>query len=170
MPHPIGQSTGSGNASGGLPIDQLINQTSSSQPVPAQTGTGSQLGQNEFLQLLTTQLQYQDPLQPMDDTQTIAQLAQFSSLQAQNNLVTQFQSFEQNFSVLQGATLIGRNVTASAPDASGNTSTLSGTIAGMQVVNGLPQYTIKDVNGNIISDGNGNPLLITPQQLTGVSN
>ncbi|MFI5337002.1 MAG: flagellar hook capping FlgD N-terminal domain-containing protein, partial [Opitutales bacterium] len=39
------------------------------------------LGEQDFLQLLSTQLQNQDPMQPMDDTQFIAQMAQFSSLQ-----------------------------------------------------------------------------------------
>ena len=40
-----------------------------------------ELGQDAFLQLLTTQLSHQDPLQPQGDTEFIAQLAQFSSLE-----------------------------------------------------------------------------------------
>ena len=39
------------------------------------------LGQDAFLQLLTTQLSHQDPLKPQGDTEFIAQLAQFSSLE-----------------------------------------------------------------------------------------
>jgi flagellar basal-body rod modification protein FlgD len=39
------------------------------------------LGRDAFLQLLTTQLSHQDPLQPQGDTEFIAQLAQFSSLE-----------------------------------------------------------------------------------------
>jgi flagellar basal-body rod modification protein FlgD len=42
---------------------------------------GSGLGQDAFLQLLVTQLQHQDPMQPQDDSQFLAQLAQFSSLE-----------------------------------------------------------------------------------------
>ncbi len=38
------------------------------------------LGAGDFLQLLTTQLKNQDPTQPVDNTQMVAQLAQFSSL------------------------------------------------------------------------------------------
>ncbi|PIE03219.1 MAG: hypothetical protein CSA81_03550 [Acidobacteria bacterium] len=41
----------------------------------------NELGQEAFLNLLTTQLQYQDPLNPQSDTEFIAQLAQFSSLE-----------------------------------------------------------------------------------------
>ena len=40
----------------------------------------SELGKDEFLKLLVTQLQNQDPLNPQDDTQFISQLAQFSAL------------------------------------------------------------------------------------------
>jgi flagellar basal-body rod modification protein FlgD len=42
---------------------------------------GNALGQADFLTLLTKQLQYQDPMSPMDDKSFIAQMAQFSSLQ-----------------------------------------------------------------------------------------
>src|SRR5579875_211762 len=43
-------------------------------------GGNGQLGQDTFLKLLVAQLQYQDPLQPMDSTQFVTQLAQFQSL------------------------------------------------------------------------------------------
>jgi flagellar basal-body rod modification protein FlgD len=46
-------------------------------PKPRQTD----LGRDAFLQLLTTQLAHQDPLQPQADTEFIAQLATFSSLE-----------------------------------------------------------------------------------------
>jgi len=44
------------------------------------------LGKNEFLKLLTAQLQQQDPTQPMDSTAFVSQLAQFSSLEQMNNV------------------------------------------------------------------------------------
>lgn len=46
----------------------------------------SPLDKDAFLKLLVTQLQYQDPLNPMNDTEYIAQLAQFSSLEQMQNL------------------------------------------------------------------------------------
>ena len=47
---------------------------------------GNTLGQEDFLKLLTKQLQYQDPMSPMDDKEFIAQMAQFSSLQHMNTM------------------------------------------------------------------------------------
>lgn len=43
--------------------------------------SGDVTGKNEFLQLLVTQLQNQDPLNPMDNTEFLSQMAQFSSLE-----------------------------------------------------------------------------------------
>ena len=48
----------------------------------------SELGKDAFLTLLVTQLQHQDPLSPQDNSEFIAQLAQFSSLEALQNLST----------------------------------------------------------------------------------
>jgi flagellar basal-body rod modification protein FlgD len=43
------------------------------------------MGKDQFLKLLVTQLQFQDPLNPQDDTQFVAQLAQFSTLETNQN-------------------------------------------------------------------------------------
>jgi flagellar basal-body rod modification protein FlgD len=49
------------------------------------------LGQDAFLQLLVTQLQHQDPTQPMDDQAFIQQLATFSSLEKLTSIDTSLQ-------------------------------------------------------------------------------
>ena len=48
--------------------------------------TDNNLGKDAFLNLLVTQLQYQDPLEPASDTEYIAQMAQFSTLEQLQNL------------------------------------------------------------------------------------
>ena len=60
-------------------IDQ-VNRAGSSQPAPSSDGGFGALGQGDFLKLLTTQLQQQDPFAPVDNTDMLAQMAQFSAL------------------------------------------------------------------------------------------
>jgi flagellar basal-body rod modification protein FlgD len=68
-------------------IDPTSSTTGGSSTSGASNDTGTKnratdaLGRDAFLQLLTTQLAHQDPLQPQGDTEFIAQLAQFSSLE-----------------------------------------------------------------------------------------
>ena len=63
-------------------INSLLASTSASTASSTTTDSStSSLGMDAFLQLLVTQLQYQDPLDPMDDKEFVAELAQFSSLE-----------------------------------------------------------------------------------------
>ncbi|MEM9101750.1 MAG: flagellar hook assembly protein FlgD [Pseudomonadota bacterium] len=80
-----------------------------------QVGTGgdNDLGQEEFLTLLTTQLASQDPFKPMENTDFIAQMAQFSSLEGINDLTESFESLASSLSsnqALQASSLVGRSV------------------------------------------------------------
>lgn len=67
--------------------------TGTTSPDTATTSkTGKELGKDAFLQLLTTQLAHQDPMQPQADTEFIAQLAQFSSLEQLQSMRTTLDS------------------------------------------------------------------------------
>lgn len=152
----------------GLPINSLVNVN---QPAAPAAGSNTALGSDAFLKLLTTELQNQDPEKPMDDTQSVSQLAQFSALQAQVATSTAFSAFQSNFGVMQAATLIGKNATVNSTDpASGNTSSIVGTIKTINVVNGSPEFTMADKSGNVITDGNGSPAMFTTSQITSIGN
>ena len=60
------------------------------------------LGANDFIKLLTAQLQNQDPTAPVDNSQMIAQLAQFSSLSAANSTSDTLKSIETKLDKLTG--------------------------------------------------------------------
>jgi flagellar basal-body rod modification protein FlgD len=72
-----------------------------------------QLGQNEFMQLMLAQLKNQDPMHAMDPSQFLGQLAQFSTVTGIQGLQNSFSTFSDSMrstQVLQGATMVGRDV------------------------------------------------------------
>ncbi len=147
------------------PISQLINVNQ-----PSIATASSTLGPNAFLQLLTTELQNQDPTSPQDPTQSVTQLAQMSQLQYQQQLTTAFQSFQSTFGVMQAASLIGKSATVNTgtANAGSNSSTVTGTISSISVQNGVPYFTMTNASGAPITDSNGNPLLFSTTQIVGI--
>ncbi len=117
----------------------------------------SQMGKEEFLRLLVTQLSHQDPLNPMDGQEFAAQLAQFSSVEQLLNIQqTLVDNGELNGMLAQGINsgvasgLIGRDIDASTPvlywDGGGASSAsvdLNGAAASVKVV-------LRDTGGNIV--------------------
>jgi flagellar basal-body rod modification protein FlgD len=82
--------------------------------VAASSVSGTSLSKDAFLQLLVTQMRYQDPLQPMDNSQFLAQLAQFTALEQLTNLAQTENQVLQSLQVVRlGAVqqLIGTQVT-----------------------------------------------------------
>ena len=94
--------------------------TSSTAPTGSQTIAGNF---NTFLQLLTTQLQNQDPLSPLDTTQFTQQLVEFASVEQQLNMNTNLQtliSMQQTSEATSALQLVGNTVTVN-----GNAAALS---------------------------------------------
>jgi flagellar basal-body rod modification protein FlgD len=69
----------------------------------------SALGKDQFLKILITQLQNQDPMQPMEDKEFIAQMAQFTSVEQLMNISTQLTALNQSLGSVSG--LIGKDIT-----------------------------------------------------------
>ena len=133
-------------------------------------GSNQVMGSNDFLQILMTELQNQDPTQPMDDTQSIAQLAQFSALSATQELNQSFQNFQSNFGVMQASGLIGKKVTVVSTDGTGHSSNITGTVSSIAVQNGVPSFTMTGSDGKEIADSKGAPLLFTTNSIVGIGN
>ncbi|MGI9256279.1 MAG: flagellar hook assembly protein FlgD [Salinispira sp.] len=68
------------------------------------------LGKDDYLRLLITQLQNQDPTNPMEDREFIAQMAQFSSLEQMTNLSAGFQNLAAILSAGQATSMLGKEV------------------------------------------------------------
>ena len=73
--------------------------------LPAKT-----MGQTEFLSLLVTQMRNQDPLKPVSDTEFIAQMAQFTSLEQTKEMGVDLQQLRQSYNLTQGTALMGKPV------------------------------------------------------------
>lgn len=115
---------------------------------PATTADKSkQLGKQDFLKLLMAQLQNQDPMKPMDDTQMIAQMAQFSALEATQSLQQTLQRATNNQTIAQAAALIGKYVQADQAD--GSTVTGAVTSVDFTSADGVVAPTVIVNNRNV---------------------
>lgn len=110
--------------------------------------------QNEFLQMMVAQIQNQDPLNPLDGTQYVSQLAQFSMVEGVENLrVLQQQNLTKmdTQQVLQSTNLVGREVMAPANSISTDKEqTLHGQINLQQTADAVA-LKVYDQNGNVVA-------------------
>ncbi|MBD5096287.1 MAG: hypothetical protein HDT40_04630 [Lachnospiraceae bacterium] len=99
--------------------------------------SGSDLDKDAFLQLLVTQMQYQDPLNPGDSTEYMSQLAQYSSLEATMNIS---ETLEKG----NALNLVGEYVIMNTTDSKGELSQISGLVEYATVKNGEVLLSIND--------------------------
>ena len=111
--------------------------TGSNTSTSKSTSGTSGLGESDFLNLLITQLKNQNPLEPMKDTDFIAQLANFSNLQ-------QMTSVNTNISAMNAAGLIGKQITTS-DGLSGTVSQVSIDAGNPSVYVGSKKYAMSDI-------------------------
>lgn len=95
------------------------------------TKTTQELGKDDFLKLLVTQLKTQDPLSPLEDKDFIAQMAQFTSLEQMKNMNNSVQ-------ITQATSFIGKQVTWA--DATGTEQT--GIVSSVRIVGGEPRVMV----------------------------
>lgn len=120
-------------------VDGKIQETAASSTSLSNTGkAGGNLGKDAFLQLLVTQMKYQDPLNPQDNSEYVAQLATFSQLEELQNMSGTMQ-------LSQATSLTGETVIMKTKSSvTGELGYVTGTVDYVVVENGKPYLCIED--------------------------
>jgi flagellar basal-body rod modification protein FlgD len=118
----------------------------STPPTTATTQSGKdQLNMTDFMNLMVSQLENQDPTNPMNADSFFAQMAQLGQVQGMDTL-------NQQMEVQQAQSLMGKVVTATTQNADGSngTGSVTGIVTQLNVVNGNYQLGIQDYNGGLV--------------------
>ncbi len=111
------------------------------------------LNQSDFLKLMTAQMQNQDPFNPVDNTQMVAQMAQFSSLAGISEMSTTMKSIADKLNVTSASdamAYVGKTVLTAGDTAYGRTS--GGLAGGIELGAAASNVnvTITDANGGVL--------------------
>lgn len=137
-----------------MSVSQVDSSTSSSGSASNSIASNSAAGlQDEFLQLMVAQINNQDPLNPMDGTQYLSQLAQLSTVEGIQNLNTlqsQGNTLLDTQQVLQSAQLVGKEVSVPVENISlDKAESLEGKV---RLTESAQSVTVKvtDINGQVV--------------------
>jgi flagellar basal-body rod modification protein FlgD len=126
---------------------------SAAAPAPASAATSSADAQDRFLKLLVTQLNNQDPLNPLDNAQLTSQLAQMSTVSGIEQLNTTVQALLDQSGAgqaLQAASMIGHAVLAPGSDMSGGGGSPSAFAVDLPSSAGSVKVSVVDAAGNTV--------------------
>ncbi|MBU3889998.1 MULTISPECIES: flagellar hook assembly protein FlgD [Methylosinus] len=104
--------------------------TSSSTTTSSTSSSTQTLGYDQFLTLLITEMKYQDPTEPMDATETVSQLASFSSVEQAVKTNTTLTSILNSNLLTQASSLIGKTVSSTDGSTSGVVASVSTSSSG----------------------------------------
>ena len=99
-----------------------------------------------LLEIVLTQLTYQDPLEPMDNFEFVSQLAQFSQIQLTQTMNDNLEVLVTAQTTEQASALLGKTV-----DVLAGSGTLSGTVTGISFSQGLATLTLETTSGQTIT-------------------
>lgn len=100
-----------------------------------------ELGKDQFLKILITQLKNQDPMQPLQDKEFIAQMAQFSSVEQLTNMAGEMKLLRQTMGMAPG--LIGKMVSWKGKDSTGVEVTKEGLVDAISFNDGKQYASVK---------------------------
>lgn len=136
-------------------VSSLSSAVSSANSATTSTNPRGQLTQEDFLKLLTTQLQYQSPSDPYDSGAMLEQMAQLTSLSASTKMEQTINELSKSLSAnqtLQAASIVGRNV--QVPSEIGNLVSGEG-LQGSVTLNSATTniaLTIRDQTGKVVKE------------------
>jgi flagellar basal-body rod modification protein FlgD len=110
--------------------------------MPTKADNGA-LGKDQFLKLFVAQLQHQDPMNPMNDSEFMGQMASFSTLEQVSNLAAANEKIANSLTSTSAIGLIGRTVTYT--DA--NNEIHTGTVDKVTTKDGKPSLTVAGIDG-----------------------
>jgi flagellar basal-body rod modification protein FlgD len=96
------------------------------------------LGQDDFLKLLVAQLSAQDPLNPQKDTEFIAQMAQFSSLEQAKGMQSSLAALLSQQDFAQASAVLGREVNLQID----KDTTVHGVVSAVNIEAGTPKIVV----------------------------
>jgi flagellar basal-body rod modification protein FlgD len=134
-------------------IDPLSALNGSAPGGTSASGGSDRLGQDTFLELMTTQLRNQDPLKPLDNSDFMGQLAQFGTVNGISELQASFDALRGALTgnrTLEASQLIGRTVLA--PGSEGALPTGGGLEGAVDVPDGARSVTVT------VTDPSGDPV------------
>ena len=105
--------------------------------------TNGDMGKDAFLKLFVAQLSHQDPMNPMNDSEFMGQMASFSTLEQVTNLAVANEQVAANLTASNAVGLIGRTV--SYVDADDEIHT--GTVEKVTTTDGKPSLTVAGIDG-----------------------
>lgn len=117
--------------------NSIYTPTEANPRVPQKT-----LDQNDFLKLLVTQFTNQDPMNPLKDTEYIAQMAQFTTLEQSKAMTASVDKLRADQATLQANSMIGRTVELQS-NTDGSTKVL-GIVSGVEMEKGEPLIVVND--------------------------
>ncbi|WP_172200469.1 flagellar hook assembly protein FlgD [Niveibacterium sp. COAC-50] len=110
------------------------------------SSASTQLKLEDLLRVMLTELSYQDPLKPVDNKDFMAQVAQFSSLDATRQLNGRLDTLLSLQSINQTVGLLGKTI-----DATTATGQTTGKVTALSIVGGEPKMTITTASGEVVS-------------------
>ena len=125
------------------PVNSVFGYSTPTMTSSSSTQANNGMGKDTFMKLLVAQMSNQNPMEPTDDKEMIAQMTQFSTLEQITNMATESTKSATASQMSQAVNLLGRTVTYLDADGAKQT----GTVDQVSMVSGAPNLTVGGNDG-----------------------